>query len=260
MLGDLGTSGRNVFTAIFSDEPMPDIEAAIIVAHPGDESASASWLMVRLQERVSVFCLTEERSRLQQAARLAGVPPARCHNLGMSEAELAKDLEHLVWLTTAAVTALRPRVLVTHACEGRNLNYDATAFAVHMTARLLTRGGSPAPLVVEFPHIDNAGVPEESAAAANALRAVRVEFGPESRKVKRRMLQCHGGTRLVPRRGQLSSESYFLADTGSVLDALDDAEGVYADSPWCNVGDFRHQARKVAATLNRAVLSSPSRA
>lgn len=34
--------GRRVFTAMFSDEPVPDIAAAIAVAHPGDEAISAS--------------------------------------------------------------------------------------------------------------------------------------------------------------------------------------------------------------------------
>jgi hypothetical protein len=51
-------SGCSLFTAMFSDEPVPDVEAAVVVAHPGNESANASWLLVRLGERASVFCLT----------------------------------------------------------------------------------------------------------------------------------------------------------------------------------------------------------
>jgi LmbE family N-acetylglucosaminyl deacetylase len=260
MLLDLNAFGRNLFTAMFSDEPLPDVEAAIVVAHPGDESMSASWLMVRLQERASVFCLTKGGGATRQAARFAGVPADNCHNLGMSEDELAGDLEHLVWLTTAAVTTLQPHVLVTHACEGHNLNHDATAFAVHMTARLLTRTGGGVPLVVEFPHGSTPATPvEESVAALSARHAVRVEFGPESRKVKRRMLQCHGDERLSLDRDLLLSESYFLAITGNALDTLGGASGTYLDAPWCSVDDFKREARKVAGMLNRAVLSSPSR-
>ena len=261
MLPNVGVFGRNLFTAMFSDEPVPDVEAAIVVAHPGDASAKASWLMVRLQERASVFCLTNGGSGIVQAAKFAGVPADHCHNLGLLEAELAHDLEHLVWLMTAAVTTLQPRVLVTHACEGHNLDHDATAFAVHMTAKLLTRAGSAAPLVVEFPHnSQTTDLPDESLVVINARQAVRVEFGPESRKVKRRMLQCHADDQFGIDTSALLSEAYFLANTGNPLDTLRDASGSYADAPWCSVDDFKRQARTVAASFNRAVLSPPSRA
>ena len=77
---DPDISGMNLFVALFSDEPVPGVEAAIVMAHPGDEAVSASWLMVRLHERASVYCLTrashgcpggviETRVRHRQPAR-----------------------------------------------------------------------------------------------------------------------------------------------------------------------------------------------
>jgi LmbE family N-acetylglucosaminyl deacetylase len=270
--------GHHLFTAVFSDEPLPDIEAAIVVAHPGDEAMSASWVMVRLQDRTSIYCLTKEpygcpggvsrdavlphaaaglRAGTVAAAALAGVPKERCHNLGLAENELAQDLETLVWLTTAAVSELRPRVLVTHACEGQNLDHDATAFAVHMTAKLMTRAGAAAPVIVELPSLA-----QQSAAAETTLiarQAVRIEFGPESRKVKRRMLQCHADTRGVIEGLSLESESYVLASVGNPLEGLVNATGTYSDAPWCDVAEFCRSARGVASSLSLAVLSSPSR-
>jgi hypothetical protein len=278
MLTDAGGSGRNLFTAMFSDEPVPEVEAAIVMAHPGDEAVSASWLMVRLQERASVYCLTRASHgcpgglhqqtlsdgvsggnvATRAAAALAGVPQDRCHNLGLSETELARDLETLVWLTTAAISAERPRVLVTHACEGRNLDHDATAFAVHMTARLMARSSAAAPLVVEVPrHLD---IANEEQRLALARQAVRIEFGPESRKVKRRMIQCHCDTAATIDGEALQSESYVLAPVGNPLDGLANRSGAYLDAPWCQVADFRRDAREVAAALTTAVLSNPSRA
>jgi hypothetical protein len=94
----------------------------------------------------------------------------------------------------------------------------------------------------------------------SARHAVRVEFGPESRKVKRRMLQCHGDDLVSRDRDLLLSESYFLAITGNALDTLGGISGTYIDAPWCTIDDFKREARKVAGMLNRAVLSSPSRA
>ncbi|HUE89518.1 MAG TPA: PIG-L family deacetylase [Vicinamibacterales bacterium] len=278
MFLDFYAAGAGLFSSMFSDEPVPDIEAAIVVAHPGDEAVSASWLMVRLRQRAAVYCLrnashgcpsglgeaTADCSsvppvRMVAAAALAGVPSERCLNLGLSERELIQDLETLVWLTTAAVTALRPHVLVTHACEGHNLDHDATAFAVHMTAKLMMRSGGVAPVVVEVPRPRAAG----EAAEQDALmirQAVRIEFGPESRKIKRRMLQCHGDHHEGIDGRTLQSESYVLATEGNPLDGLSTARGAYLDAPWCQIADFRRNARDVAASLSFAVLSSPSRA
>jgi hypothetical protein len=276
---DTDIAGLQLFAALFSDEPMPDVEAAIVMAHPGDEAVSASWLMVRLQERASVYCLTKAshgcpggvtstrtREGLRAAASatiasaaLAGVPEARCHNLGLAEAELANDLETLVWLTTAAVTAVRPRVLITHACEGYSLDHDATAFAVHMTARMMSRCGGGAPMVVEVPRHQ---VPDEGAEQklAIARRAVRIEFGPESKKVKRRMLRCHCQSTAAMDANALHSEEYVLAPTGNALEGLFDRDGAYLDASWCTPAEFRRNARQVAAALTSAVLSTPSRA
>jgi len=280
MILDGVPTGPHLFSSVFSNEPLPDIEAAIVVAHPGDETFCASWLMVRLQGRASVFCLTnashgcpsglgggsvgelpgpQVRAGTIAAAAVAGVPADRCLNLGLSESELAYDLETLVWLTTAAVTALRPRVLITHACEGHNLDHDSTAFAVHMTARLMTRSGAAAPMVIEVPRRRAAGE-SNGHDFLIARQGVKIEFGPQSRKVKRRMLQCHCDEQASIDRDTLQSESYVLATEGNPLDGLATATGAYPDAPWCQIADFRRGAREAASALSLAVLSPPSRA
>lgn len=264
MLPDHAATGRSLFSSVFSDDPIPDVEAAIVVAHPGDEAMSASWVMGRLQERASVYCLTRAMAGhaggTVAAAALAGVPADRCHNLGLNDGDLARDLETLVWLTTAAVTTLPPRLLVTHACEGKNLNHDATAFAVHMTAKLMTRIGGVAPVIVELPteRLEQDRVPEGSWLPLR--QAVKIEFGPESRKVKRRMLQCHGEVDPPADTMTLHGEAYVLATANNPLDRLAEVSGAYSDATWCRVDDFRRHAREVAAALSLAVLSSPSRA
>jgi LmbE family N-acetylglucosaminyl deacetylase len=254
-------TGRSLFTSVFSDAPIPDVEAAIVVAHPGDEALGASWVMVRFQERASVYCLMKDAAGQTggtvAAAAVAGVPAERCHNLGLSPGDFARDLETLVWLTTAAVTEVKPRVFVTHACEGRNLAHDATAFAVYMTARLLTRSGSAAPVIVEIPAGGMIGDGESTILPVRG--AVKIEFGFESRKVKRRMLQCHATLDAPSEHKALTSEAYMLATETSPLDNLAAAAGPYADTPTCLVEDFRRHARNVATSLSLAVLSTPSR-
>ena len=260
MFPDPTITGRNLFTSVFSDEPVPDIEAAIVVAHPGDEAMRASWVMVRFQERASVYCLTKATcgaSGTVAAAALAGVPAARCHNLGMSETELGRDLETLVWLTTAAIGALHPRVLVTHACEGKDLDHDATAFAVHMTAKLMTTAGGVAPVVIELPSQRRVPQGDKEGLLLAAKQAVKIEFGPESRKVKRRMLQCHSELDAMDSM-TLGSEAYVLATSSNPLDSLANASGTYPNAAWCRIEDFRRHARDVASSLSVTVLSGAS--
>jgi hypothetical protein len=264
MLHDPVVGGASLFASVFSDAPVPDIEAAIVVAHPGDEAMSASWVLVRLQKRASVYCLTRHGAARTDgtvaAAAVAGVPADRCHNLGLTSEDLARDLETLVWLTIAAVTG-QPRVLVTHCCEGKSLARDATAFAVYMTATLLMRSGMAAPVVVEIPTPGVTRSAGEEALLLPVRQVVRIQFGPESRKMKRRMLRCHAAELQAPvETVTLSSEDYIFASSTNPLDNLVHASGPYADAPGCHVEDFRRHARHVATQLSLAVLSTPSRA
>ena len=49
--------------AVFSDDPAPDIHAAVVVSHSGDECLGASWLLSRLYDRTSVFRLSAWKGR-----------------------------------------------------------------------------------------------------------------------------------------------------------------------------------------------------
>jgi hypothetical protein len=122
----------------------------------------------------------------------------------------------------------------------------------------MMRSGA-APVVVEAPrHRMTADSSGQDYSAAR--QAVRIEFGPESRKVKRRMLQCHQDEQPGIDGWHLQSESYVLANGGNPLEGLSTATGAYADAPWCQIADFRQNARDVAVALSFAVLSPPSRA
>src|SRR5262245_11092689 len=150
-------TGQELLEVVFSDDPVPDIHAAVVVSHTGDECLGASWLLSRLYDRTSVFrvtsCAAEVRTRgrsAPDAITLTGLPEERCQSLGLESGSLARDLETLTWLVSAAVRNVSPRLLITHACEGVNLDHDAVAFAVRMTALMLPRFGMIAPVVLEF--------------------------------------------------------------------------------------------------------------
>src|SRR5574341_1488350 len=106
---DLGLSAEELVQTLFSDDPVPDIQASVIVSHAGDECLGASWLLSRLWDRSSVFRLTSDACAVNaQAVALTGLPAERCHDLGLRRGTLARDLETLTWLITAAVQNLSP--------------------------------------------------------------------------------------------------------------------------------------------------------
>jgi hypothetical protein len=257
---DVAGFGRQLFASVFSDDPAPDVHAVVVVAHPGDESRGASWLLARMQPRASVFCLTGEPQSCPAGVSLA--PPAAVQVLRpgpFSDAHFSSEVEELVWLTAAAASMSRPRVLVTHMCEGENLDHDVTAFAVHMTARLLTSGGLP-PLVIEFPGRQDGSDPVHTDASRHlaAEHAVRIEFGPESRKLKRRLLRTQGdGAALA---GELlRSECYLLARSGNPAEVLSESHDAYLDAPWCTPTRLRSVTRSVASALGSAILMPSAR-
>jgi hypothetical protein len=252
--------GRQLFASMFSDDPAPEVNAAVVVAHPGDESVGASWLLTRMQPRASVYCLTGAPQACANGfSALSGAPVQILRATAFADATFAADVEDSVWLMAAATAVSKPRVLVTHMCEGENLDHDITAFAVHMTAKLLTSGGAP-PLVIEFPSRQNG--PEDaqgdSPRARAAEQAVRIEFGPESRQVKRRMLRRQGDEHALDR-DVLRSESYLLTRAGNPAELLDESAQTYDDAPWCTVTRFRALTRSIATSLARASLVSSSR-
>src|SRR5215210_8316054 len=115
MTPHIASTREELLEHVFSDDPAPDIQAAVIVSHAGDECLGASWLLSRLYDRASVFRLTSRgHDPATDAITLTGLPADRCHNLGCVTGALGDDLETLTWLVSAAVKTLEPRLLVSH--------------------------------------------------------------------------------------------------------------------------------------------------
>ena len=247
----LQPTGQELLEAVFSDDPAPDIHAAVVVSHPGDECLGASWLLSRLYDRTSVFRLTSYgQSATPDAITLTGLPAERCQNLGLEPGSLAKDLETLTWLVSAAVKTLSPRLLITHAWEGVNLDHDAVAFAVQMTAQMLPRFGIAAPLVVEFQcHHDGPEGVHHDAAAPVWEQGVRVDFGPESRRLKEEILRSQLGSMRTIHRSALKREIYRPLSGNYVVQLPEQFMRRYNDAPWCTVKDFRSNATSVARSF-----------
>jgi hypothetical protein len=247
----LHPTGQELLEAVFSDDPAPDIHAVVVVSHPGDECLGASWLLSRLYDRTSVFRLTTcAQGATPDAITMTGLPAERCQNLGLESGSLAKDLETLTWLVSASVKTLSPRLLITHAWEGVNLDHDAVAFAVQMTALMLPRFGIPMPVVLEFQcHHDGPEAVHHDAAAPTWEQGVRVDFGPDSRRLKEQILRSQLGSMRTSHYSALRSEIYRPQAGNDVAQRPEHSARRYHDAPWCTVRDFRSNAITVARSF-----------
>ena len=260
MRQQLKPTGQQLLEAVFSDDPAPDMHAAVIVSHPGDECLGASWLLSRLYDRTSVFRLTTcGKGSTPDAITMTGLPAERCQNLGLESGTLAKDLETLTWLISASVKNLSPRLLITHAWEGVNLDHDAVAFAVQMTAQMLPRFGTVAPLVLEFQcHHDGPEAIHHDAAALTWEQGVRVDFGPDSRRLKEQILRSQLGSLRTIHQSAFSSEIYRPQLGNEVAERPEHFGRRYHDAPWCTVNDFRSNASTVARSFAQTGLIAAS--
>ena len=248
MIPELAQTRDELLAAVFSEDPAPDIHAAVVVSHAGDECIGASWLLSRLFDRLSVFRATRAAMPGRtDAVTLTGLPADRCHSLGLEVGELANDLEALTWLVAATVQPLKPRMLVTHAVEGVNLDHDAVAFAVQMSALLLPRFGAAAPVVLEFQcHHDGPEAVHHDEAAPTWEQGVRVDFGPESRRLKEQILRSQLGSDYCIHGSTLGAEIYRPQSSTDVSKTPEFLERRYRDALHLTVGEFLSHAATVA--------------
>jgi hypothetical protein len=142
-------------------------------------------------------------------------------------------------LISAAVKGVTPRLLVTHAWEGVNLDHDAVAFAVQLTALLLPRFGCVPPVVLEFQcHHDNQATVRGRGRAPVWEKGVRVDFGASSRRLKEEILRCQVGPTHPIAASTLRREIYRPRDASNDQQSARESELGYPDAAWCTPREF----------------------
>lgn len=144
----------------------------IVAAHPDDEVIGAASLLLR-RANVRVAHLTDGAPRDLRDARansfstresyaaardaearaalaVAGISPDRRDTLGIVDQEAPLRLAEIARSLRGLLEIHRPRLLVTHAYEGRHPDHDAAAFASHAAVALLLARGLRAPAMVEM--------------------------------------------------------------------------------------------------------------
>lgn len=196
----------------------PDLSAAVIVAHPDDETLGAGALLSRLTESW-VICITDgaprderfvpegapgsptklaalRREQQRCALSLAGVGAERVMHLGVPDLEASDNLPGLVNRLTLLLRGLRPQLLITHAYEGGHPDHDAAAFALRAVVDRLTDEEGKAPLLVEMLgyHREKGELVGDRFLPAPTDRwAVTLRLTPRERRLRQEMAACFEG-------------------------------------------------------------------
>lgn len=199
------------------DPPQAEIDAAkvaIAVAHPDDETVGCGGQLSRLRG-ISVIVTTDGAPRnlvdahahgfssakayadarqreLRRALACASVPDEALICLGAPDQQAARRLAPLTRRLVTIFRRKRIGTVLTHAYEGGHPDHDATAFAVHMAARLL---GEFKPDVLEMPFYRAGGM--QRFRPDPRYPEVAAPLSSEQRARKQTMLMSHYTQRSV---------------------------------------------------------------
>jgi N-acetylglucosamine malate deacetylase 2 len=205
--------------ALGGDQPIDARRAAIVVAHPDDETIGAGAQLPRLHG-IGIIHVTDgaprnmadarahgfesrdayaaaRRRELEATMRLAGIGPRQLAGLGIADQEAALHLA--VIARRLQVLLSGTEIVLTHAYEGGHPDHDATAFAVHAAARLMARDGSAAPSIIEMPlyRAGPFGWARQTFAARPKCSEAAIALTPEQCSRKARMIAAFATQRQV---------------------------------------------------------------
>jgi N-acetylglucosamine malate deacetylase 2 len=210
------------------------VPVAVVVAHPDDETIGCGAILRRLplvrlvhvtdgapRDMIDAVRLglssresyaTMRSAELTAALALAGVPPWRHVNLGMTDQTAAFALDELVHRLEPLLREVR--IVVTHAFEGGHPDHDATALAVHAACALIaSRGRCPQIIEMPFYRAGSEGWALQSFVPAGEVAQTIVVLSGDEQELKRRMMAAHSSQRATLSRFRLDRERFRLAPT-----------------------------------------------
>ena len=213
--GSIQAERADAFLAALAadDRPRLPFRAALIVAHPDDETIGCGAQLPRFVD-VTVIHVTDgaprsltdakrrgfttaeayadaRRAELESAIATAGLPRECLFPLGWPDQQ---STEHLVEIARALADRLvGTDIVLTHSYEGGHPDHDTSALAVWAACALMHRRGEAAPAVIEMPlyHHGEDGWARQVFVAAPGVKEAEVALTPEERRLKQGMFSAH---------------------------------------------------------------------
>jgi N-acetylglucosamine malate deacetylase 2 len=185
--------------------------ATIAIVSDGAPDSPSYYRSLGFDRREDYACA--RRAEANAALRLAGVPAACVHQLGLVDQTLAHQLDVIIERVGALILAVAPDAVMTHPYEGGHPDHDATACAVHTALHELRRMGIQGPALLEFASYHARGdglafgelIPHPDAFA----RCLTLEAAERQRKLA--LLRCHATQEPVWRAFSLEREHFRVA-------------------------------------------------
>jgi N-acetylglucosamine malate deacetylase 2 len=248
--------------------------AAIVVAHPDDETVGAGACLARFSE-VTLIHVTDgaprdcrdavlngfsdreeyaiaRRRELLNALQAGGIESARTIALGYTDQEASLHLVEIAGALARLLRCLSVDIVLSHPYEGGHPDHDAVAFAVHAACRSLA--AEHRPQIVEFTSYHNsAGGMQTGAFLQNdGTPEIVCKLSPEECARKKRMLACFVTQQRVLEPFQTNEERFRPAPSYDFGSEPHDGLLFYEQFPWGMTGArWRILARAAQEQLDR---------
>jgi LmbE family N-acetylglucosaminyl deacetylase len=253
-----------------STVPLEGCRAAIVAAHPDDETLGAGARLSRFSGLILIhitdgaprdmgdasahgFSSCREyaaarRLECVDALRAGGITPDESIALDCPDQEVSWNLAAISRELSRLVERLTVDVILTHPYEGGHPDHDATAFAVHAALRL-SAGGREVPLLEFTSYHSRAGQMETGKFLPNGECAETIfRLDPAERARKRRMLDCFRTQQAVLRQFQIEEERFRPAPVYDFAKPPHPGQLYYEQFPWGMTGErwmaLAREARK----------------
>jgi N-acetylglucosamine malate deacetylase 2 len=255
------------------DEAVSAERAALVVAHPDDETLGLGAQLPRLKG-LTIVHVTDgaprnaidaaahgfaewkdyaaaRRREAEAALAHAGVGPDALVRLDQPDQEASTRLPQITRSLADLFSQRGVEVALTHAYEGGHPDHDATAFAVHAARRLRAAAGCEVGIIeMPFYRAEGSGWARQSFVADPGHPELAIRLNEDQRGLKGHMVDAHETQRGTLSLFSLDSESFRSAPNYDFTGLPNGGNLLYERHPWGMTGArWRELARQALADL-----------